>query len=126
MYAKAMRNEILQRHRQSLLSGSSCSVCGGLSQPEVRSRNTAVGAENILYLAEARSCSVCGRHWEDATLRRLNGQAADTARAAWIVKTASSRPPPPDAAERGPQPSFPKAHFASLWSAVGPTEAERS
>jgi hypothetical protein len=110
-----MRKEIIQRHRQSLLSGSSCSACGGLSQPAVRSRNTAVGVESILYLVEARACSVCGRQWEDATLRRLNGRAASAARTDWIAKAASSRPPPPVAGERGPQPSFPKAHFASLW-----------
>jgi hypothetical protein len=118
-----MRNEILQRHRQSLLSGSSCSVCGGLSQPAVRTRNTAVGAESILYLAEARACSVCGRQWEDGTLRRLNGRAADAARTGLIAKTASSRPPP-GAGQEGTQPSFPKAHFASGWRDLVRTEAD--
>jgi len=119
-----MSNEIHQRHMQSLLAGSSCSVCGGLAHPAMRTRDTAVGAESILYLAEARACSVCGRQWEDDTLQRLNGRAADAARTEWIVKKASSRPPAPDAAQRGPQPSFPKAHFAGVWRVVFPIEAE--
>ena len=112
-----MRNTILRRHRQALFPGSTCWVCGGLSQPAMRTRNTTAGAESILYLAEARACSVCGRQWEDDTLRRLNGVAADTARTEWVAKAASSRPPPPGAARRGPQPSFPKAHFAGVWRA---------
>jgi hypothetical protein len=81
-----MRTEILQRHRQSPVSGSICSVCGGLSHPAVRTRNAEVGPNSVLYLVEAWACSVCGRQWEDATLRRLNGRAADTARAGWIAR----------------------------------------
>jgi hypothetical protein len=77
----------------------------------VRTRSTAFGADAILYLAEVWSCSVCGRQWEDEMLAQLNARAADDARADWIAKTAdvSARRD----AERGPQPSFPKAHFAS-------------
>jgi hypothetical protein len=108
-----MRREILHKHWQSLLLRSTCTACGGLSQPAVRTRNTAVGTESILYLAEAWTCSVCGRQWEDEVLQELNGRAADAARAEWIAKTASSRPAVRGTAQRGPQPSFPKAHFVA-------------
>jgi hypothetical protein len=119
-----MRNEILHRHGQALFSCSSCSVCGGVSQRAVRTRKTAVGAERILFLAEAWACSVCGWQWEDETLQKLNGRAADAARTEWIAKTAGSRSALSGAAQRSPQPSFPKAHFSSVWRIDSPIEEE--
>jgi hypothetical protein len=107
-----MRSEFLHHHRPSLLSCPRCSACGGLSQRAVRTRSTVFGADTILYLAEVWACSVCGRQWEDEMLAQLNARVAEEARAEWVAKTASEIPGP-QIAERPPQPSFPKAHFAS-------------
>jgi hypothetical protein len=81
----------------------------------VHTRTTAVGTHKTLYLAEAWACSVCGRQWEDEKLRKLNGRAANAARTDWIAKTTGRRSVLTSGGQRGPQPSFPKAHFASQW-----------
>jgi hypothetical protein len=107
-----MRSEFLHHHRQSLLSCPRCSACGGLSQRAVRTRSTAFDADTILYLAEVWACSVCGRQWEDEMLAQLNARAADAAREDWIAKTPGNVAAR-EGAERAPQPSFPKAHFAT-------------
>jgi hypothetical protein len=107
-----MRSEFLHDHRESLLSCPRCSACGGLSQRAVRTRGAAFGADTILYLAEVWACSVCGCQWEDEMLDQLNARAADEACADWVAKSAGNVTVQPGA-ERGPQPSFPKAHFAS-------------
>jgi hypothetical protein len=78
----------------------------------VRTRSTAFGADTILYLAEVWACSVCGRQWEDEMLAQLNARAADEARDDWIAKTPGNVAVH-EGAERAPQPSFPKAHFAT-------------
>jgi hypothetical protein len=110
-----MSSEILHNQWQSLLSESTCSACGGLAQPSVHTRTAAAGTEEILYLAETWACSVCGLHWEDEKLRKLNESAAYAARADWIATAAGGALPGPIDARRGPQPSFPKAHFAEFW-----------
>jgi phage terminase large subunit GpA-like protein len=115
--AKAMSTEILHSQWQSLLSKSACSACGGLAQPAVHTHSAAIGTQEILYLAETWACSVCGRQWEDERLRKLNARAAYAARAKWIANMPGSAPASRDAL-RGPQPSFPNAHFADRSSPI--------
>jgi hypothetical protein len=112
-HAGIMRSEFLHHHRQSLVSCPRCCACGGLSQRAVRTRAAAFGTDNILYLAEVWACSVCGRQWEDEMLAQSNARAADAARAEWIANADGDDPVQHGGADRAPQPSFPKAHFAS-------------
>jgi hypothetical protein len=107
-----MSNEILHNQWQSLLSQTTCSACGGLAQPAVHTRRAAIGTEEILYLAETWACSVCGLQWEDEKLRKLNARAAYAARAEWVANMGGGASRASIDARRGPQPSFPKAHFA--------------
>jgi hypothetical protein len=119
-----MNNEILHNLWRSDLSHSTCSACGGSAQPAVHTRSATAGGHEILYLAEVWACSICGRQWEDDTLRWRNERAAYAARAQWIANMNRAPSPLSAAGQLGPQPSFPKAHFARIRSVGSPIRAK--
>lgn len=66
----------LFRELQLQTAGVCCERCGGAPDRAARTRHATHGDGATCYLAYLWRCSVCGKEWEDDSLKRRNAVAA--------------------------------------------------